>query len=215
VAVEEGHESLSTGALGRLKRGPLGKEVYEDLRLLVAKPLQNLGEVGLESEGEAVGEPDAILDEIAAGLDQAAQGAHIGMLRSQGLELVAMAEEKIESDLSVGRIVLGATWSEGPSVLGQGAGVDREYDEEVVLEQGGDDRPMGQLNADGDAFAVEADAQRRCPGLDGHWPVLEDGELIAIRAGHGEADVVLRVGPVNADQGGEVRNGLLHRDLLE
>jgi hypothetical protein len=147
VGVEEGDEGVATCTLRGAERGPALEEGSEDSGLLVAKPLQNLGEVLLGQVGDAVGEADAILNEIAAALDQATQHAHGRPLLVKRCELVAMAGEDVDSDLGVAGVVLRSAGREGAAVARQGRGVDGEEHEEVVLEQGRDDRALGELDA--------------------------------------------------------------------
>ncbi len=64
--------------------------------------------------------------------------------------------------------------------------------------------PVRQLEADGDGTAAEALAQALCPGVDDGGSMLDDGELEVVGAGDLEANVVLAVGPVDADEGGEL-----------
>jgi hypothetical protein len=208
VGVEEVDEGLCACALCALERGPLGEEIEEDGGLLVAKPRKNLRKVGLEREGKAVGEADAILNEIPAGFDEAAQGAHVDGVAAQRLELVAVAKEDVESYLGIGGVILGATGNEGPTVLGECGWIDGEDDEEVVLEESRDDGPLGKLDADGDRLAVEAAAQICGPGGDGLGTVFEDGSLETINTRNTEANVVFLVCPVDADEG--CKFGLVH-----
>ena len=168
VGVEEVDEGLAPSALGVGQGRPALEEVDEDLGLLVAKPVEDLREIGLEREREAVGEPHAVLDEVAARLDEAAQRAHVWALVPQRRELLAVANEELEGDRGVGRVVLGAARGEGAAVLRERAGVDGEDDEDVVLEQRRDDRAVGELEADGDAAAGEALAELAGPRR--RWP---------------------------------------------
>jgi len=209
VVVEEGTDGVGASALSGLERRPPGQEIDEDVGLLVAKPLQDLWKVGLERAGKTVGDADPILDEIAAGLDEAAQNTKVGKLGAQRLELVAVAKEEVEGDVSIGGIVLGTAGREGAAVVGESAGVDGEDDEEVMLEKGRDNWPLGQLDADGDGCALKASAERLGPGTDGCGAMLEDGELMRASVRKSEADVVFGVGPVDANEGGEA-SGLGH-----
>jgi hypothetical protein len=136
-------------------------------------------------------------------------------LTPQRLELLAVANQELQGDRRVSGIVLGAAWRERAAVLRECAGVDGEDDEHVVLEECRDDRAVGQLEAHGDATARETLAQLLGPVLDGPGAVLDDGEFDGICAGDLQADVVLPVGPVDADECGELGWIFLHGDLLD
>jgi hypothetical protein len=92
---------------------------------------------------------------------------------------------------------------------GEGLGLDREDDEEVMLEERGDDRPLAELDANGDGSATKPGAEFAGPVTEGGWGTGNDGALALGGAGRAEADVVLPVCPVDADERGE-RNGFLH-----
>src|SRR3990170_8952624 len=71
VSMEERNEGFAAGALRGQQGRPTFDEVCEDGGLLVTKPLQNLRKVLLEQVGDAIGESHAILDQVAAALDEA------------------------------------------------------------------------------------------------------------------------------------------------
>ena len=150
VAAEEGGEGLGSGALDELEGRPALDEVGEDGSLLVAEPVENLREVGLQGGGDAIGDADAILDQGATSLDEAPERAHGDALGLEAGELVGVSEQELQSELGVGGVVLGAAGGERRAVASEGLGLDGEEDEEVVLEQGRNDRTLAELDADGD-----------------------------------------------------------------
>ena len=91
------------------KRRPSLEERGEDFGLLVAKPVENLREIGLERERETVRDPHAVLDQVTARLDEAPEGAHVRALAAKRLELLAVTPQELQGDRRVGRVVLGAT----------------------------------------------------------------------------------------------------------
>jgi len=84
-----------------------------------------------------------------------------------------------------------------------------------VLEERGHDGAVRELEAHGDSLAGESLAQLVSPLLDGFRSVLDDRGFDGFGAGHLETDVVLAVGPVNSDEGGEPGRFFLHGDLLD
>jgi hypothetical protein len=101
-----------------------------------------LGEVGLQSGGDAVGDPDALLNQGATRLDEAPERAHGHALGLEACELVGVSEQELEGELGIGGVVFGAARGEGRAVASEGLGLDGEEDEEVVLEQGRNDRSL-------------------------------------------------------------------------
>jgi hypothetical protein len=110
-------------------------------------------------------------------------------------------------------VVLGTAGGERRAVASEGLGLNGEENEEVVLEQGRNDRSLAELDADGDGSAVKSGAELVGPVTESGWRVTDDGALALGGAGSAKADVVLLVGPVDADQGGK-RNGVLHGGVL-
>ena len=121
-----------------------------------------------------------------------------------------MAQQEVESNLCVDGIILRATRGEGLAVPGKSRGIDRKQDEDVVLEKRGDDRALRELEADRDLATAEALAKALRPGLDATRLVRQNGTLQLVATGRREAQVVLAVGPIDADERGEVRIGFLH-----
>ena len=168
--VEEGDEGLASGALGGLQTRASARRSRRRRRSPCRETSRDLGEVRLEGERQAIGEPDAILHEVAASLDEASERAHVGALTTQRLELVAVAKQQLQSDLGVGRVVLGAARGEGAPVLGEGGGVDREDARRMSCSSSADTiGPWAQLEADGDGAATKR-SRRLCGPVSGWRP---------------------------------------------
>jgi hypothetical protein len=177
VRVEEGDDGVTTRSLGGLQRRPAFEEGSEDVRLLVPKPVEDLGEVVLEREGQTVRDADAVLDQVTSRLDEPPEGAHVVALATKRCELLRVTAQQIEGQRRVGRVVLGATRDEGTTVFGERARIHGEDDEELVLEQRRHDRPLGELEAHGDGATAEAFAELTCPGVNDSGTVFENGSL--------------------------------------
>jgi hypothetical protein len=166
VRAEEGGEGLGSGTLDELEGGPALDEVGENSGLFVAEPIENLREVGHQGCRDAVGDPNAILDQGATSLDEASERAHGDALGREAGERVAVAEQELEGELSVCGVVLGAG-GERRAVASEGLGLNGEENEEVVLEQGRDDRSLAELDADGNGSAVKSGAELVGPNREG------------------------------------------------
>lgn len=82
-------------------------------------------------------------------------------------------------------------------------------DEEVMLEERGDDRSLAELDADGDGSATKSGAELVGPVTEGSWRVGDYRALTPGGACGAKANVVLPVGPIDADERGE-GNGIVH-----
>ena len=129
-------EALQGGAarqLGGFQGRPLGEEVTEECGVFVLKPLQGVREVVFERTGEAVGEAHFVADQTAAMFDELLERTHRGALGDERLKLVAMLEQELELQFSVGGVVFRMTGSKGFAVLGEGPRIDGEQHQELVF----------------------------------------------------------------------------------
>ena len=175
----------------------------------------NLRKVVLERERQPVSDPDAVLDQVTSRLDEPPEGAHVVALTAKRRELLRMTAQQLERQRRVGRVVLGAARDEGTTVRGERARIHGEDDEELVLEQRRHDRSLGELEAHGDGATSEAFTELARPGVNDSWTVFEHGSLAIGRTRDLKADVVLAVGPVDADEGRELGRLFLHGNLLD
>jgi hypothetical protein len=136
-------------------------------------------------------------------LDQVQQRAHRHTLRVQRSQSFAVLHQQFKRVLGVGRIVLGTAGLECFAVLRQGRRVDRKEHEEVVLLQRIDPGPLGQLKRDGNG-AAESLSHRHLPLVDRIDLVFDARELASLAVRALQTDVVLLVGPIDADEGGEL-----------
>jgi hypothetical protein len=67
-----------------------------------------------------------------------------------------MLHQKVELQFRVRWVVFGIGWRKSLAVILQGLGVDREKDEEIIFEQGIDERSLALLEANGNGFAAKA-----------------------------------------------------------
>lgn len=130
-----------------------------------------------------IGHTDAILNERASSLDEMLERAHAGAIALKNSEFLGMPKQEVESDFRVGRIVLGATGSEGAPIASQRRRIDRKQNEDVVFQKCGDNGAFGELQTDGDFTVAKVLTQALSPGLDGRGAMLEDGALDAIPPG--------------------------------
>jgi hypothetical protein len=82
-----------------------------------------------------------------------------------------------------------------------------------------DQRSAGDLETDGHRLAMKALPERSGPLINGVGAMGEHGEFTLAASGRLQADVVFRIGPVDADEGGEFwvgfRSHSSHLQVLE
>jgi hypothetical protein len=161
------------------------------------------GKVLLQRAGQAVGDPRLLIDEFPSLFQQAFERANADALWLQGFQLVAVAQKDLQRDLRIGRIGLGVAGLEGLTILRQGGGIHRKQDKEVMFLQRVDQRSAGDLETDGQRLAVKALPERSGPLINGVGAMGQHGEFTLAASGRLQADVVFRIGPVDADEGGE------------
>ena len=93
---------------------------------------------------------------------------------------------------------------EGFAVLGQGQRIDGEQDQKFVFTQGLDERAFIEFEAHSNGASFEPLAYGTCPRIDGLWFVLKHHELPLVVADSLSADIVFRVGPIDANEGGKL-----------
>lgn len=89
--MEEVDQCVPFGSLSFRQRRPALDEGCEDAGLLVAKPVENLREVGLERVDESVGDSHAVLYQVPSRFDQTPECAHVDAFTSKRRQLVWMA----------------------------------------------------------------------------------------------------------------------------
>ena len=77
-----------------------------------------------------------------------------------------------------------------------------------MLLQRVDERPLGQLQAHGHRSALKALSERASPLLDGVGAMNQDVKLSLLSVGNLQTDIVFRIGPIDADEGGKFSIGL-------
>ena len=110
--------------------------------------------------------------------------------------------------MGIAGIVLGATGLQRTTIPGQGLRVDRIEDEEGILEQGMDQGHLARFDADGDLAVGKTVPELMSPVLDGLGLVGKHTVFQVIGAGDPQAQVMFLVGPVDADDGRIVVEGI-------
>jgi hypothetical protein len=88
------------------------------------------------------------------------------------LQLIAVGEQEFELEFGISGVILRVAGGEGLAVPGEGEGIDREQDEELVLAQRGDKGPLVEFQAHGDRLASKALAKGADPLVDGFGSVV-------------------------------------------
>jgi hypothetical protein len=110
-----------------------------------------------------------------------------------------MLANEAGQQLRVDGVILGAARGEGFAVLGELLRIEREQHETVVLHQGIDQRSARLLEADGDRPAIETLPQSGDPFVERDG-VLRHCRVFDHTVVREQADGVLRIGPIDADE---------------
>ena len=179
----------------------MGEEITEKCGVFVLEPLQDVREVVFERPGEAVGEAHCVADQTAAMCDELCERTQRGALRDERLKLVAMREQQIALQCSIGGVVCRMTRSKGFTVLGEGRRVDGAQHQERVLPSGLDERTCVEFEAHRNGVACAPLLQGTCPRIDGLWCVCETTALPFVATDSLETDIVLGSGPIDTHAG--------------
>jgi hypothetical protein len=77
-----------------------------------------------------------------------------------------------------------------------------------MLLQRVDERPLGELQAHRHRPALKALSERARPLIDGFGTMWQDSKLSLLSVSNLQTDVVFRIGPIDADEGGKFSIGL-------
>ena len=134
-------------------------------------------------------------------LDEWRQGAHGGALGAEWCELVAVCEEDFDLECGIGGVIFGPARGKRFAVLGDGERIDRKEHEEIIVAQRRHDGPFREFQAHRDGLSMESCAEGLDPGVNLFRTMIEAQKLPWCGASGLEADIVLRIRPVEANKG--------------
>jgi hypothetical protein len=148
VAGQKGLHPVFAEAGGAVRGGIALHEGERDGAVDVGEGCRGAGPEAVQQAAQAVGQADALGDQIVATADQGAQRLDLVGAGRQGPEAVAVGAQDVGEHEGVAGIALAAggavAWPAGPDDVG----VDR-HDRMAGLEQGVDDQPARALDGDG------------------------------------------------------------------
>jgi hypothetical protein len=109
--------------------------------------------------------------------DELLERPYRGALGDERLKLVAMLEQQLERQCSVGGVIFRMTRSKGFAVLSEGTRIDGEQNEERVFPYGIDERAFGEFETHRNGVSCEPLLEGTCPRIDGLGLVFETTEL--------------------------------------
>ncbi len=199
---EELPDAVGVGPLQGLERGPSLKEVATQTSPQIAQPLPGLGVVELEGVRQRVAELGLEVDELATVLAEHVELASLRIIGTPWPQPIRVLVQIVENELSVDRIVLRSAGGEGLTVAGESRRWNREDRDEVVLHERVDEGTAAEFDRHGDG-PFESSAQVGDPFIQRLRGVVDLPPLDTIGADGTEGDVVLPIGPVDADEGRE------------
>ena len=201
MGVEETLQRSAARQLSGFEGWPWGEKVTKERGVFVLKPVQDVRAGVFQRPGAAGGGAHCVADPTATMCDKWLKRTQRGALGGEGLEFVAMLQQELKLQCSVRGGVLRMAGREGFAVFGQGAGIDREQDEECLFTPGVDERTFVEFKAHRDGAAGEPLLEGTCPRVDGLWLVVELTALAGGRANGWYADIVFGISPIKAHEG--------------
>jgi hypothetical protein len=183
VRPEQGFEGRAARELHRFEGGPVAQDVANEHRILLLKPLEDVGEVVFERTGQAIRQPDVVADQATAVCHELCQGAHAGALRGEWGEFVAVCEDELDLECGIGGVVFRLARGKRFAVSGHGERIDGKEHEESIVAQRGHDGPLIAFQAHRDGWAIEARAPGLDPGIDHFRAVFKAQQLPSFSTG--------------------------------
>jgi hypothetical protein len=201
MLMQELFKYATPGALSGVERWPLTEKVTTQSRVLLRQPLEHGREIRLQRPDESMGSADPSPSQATPVFHQWGQGAHLGALGHEGLELLTVPQEERELECGIGRIVLRTARGKGLAISRQPQRIDVKEHKTVVFPYGLDHGPLIEFQSNGDGLALKALPQVRGPRCNHCWPVGSGCPCSFVRARDLQADIMLRIGPIEANEG--------------
>jgi hypothetical protein len=122
--------------------------------------------------------------------------------RTPWLQLLLMRPDQFESALGIRGIILLTTWREGCATRGQHARMNRVKDHVIIRQERIEQAAFRWLQADGNVATRKSRRQRSGPGVNRFRQMPDHAVCFLVSTGRPSTTIVLRVGPVDAHQGG-------------
>jgi len=116
-----------------------------------------------------------------------------------------MMAEVLFQEHGIGPVIFGAADTEGFPITAEHSRIDGEKDNEVVGPKGGNDRAAGGLDGNGNRLIGESSPDFGDPFMEGFGCLVDHQVLRLAARGSLNPEIVLFVGPVQADRGREGR----------
>ena len=203
MGMEEGPHFGGAGFLQRSQGGPFfEKGGRHGDRQVVQKDFSQ-GIIHFKFSVQLVDQMGAGIDQAAALLHQAGQLTGQGRVRAKRLELIQIMTEVLFQQPGIGSIVFGPADPKALAVTGQGLGIDWKDGDKVVFQQCGNDRPSGGFDGEGHGLIFKPGADLSHPVVQRLGLLLQENVFGLAQSGGLQPKIVMRVGPVQADGGGE------------
>jgi hypothetical protein len=114
-----------------------------------------------------------------------------------------VSKQAFELEFGISGVIFRVAGGEGLAVPGEGERMNREQDEELVFAQCGAQGPLVEFQAHSDRLASKALAKGTDPLGNGCGSVGQNPALSFVGVSGLEAEIMLGIGPVDADESGE------------
>ena len=120
MGMEKSSQARWPGVLDLRECRPASKKIAVQDGVVLRKPVEDLWVILLERIGQTIGETRLVAHQLAAVLGQTEENAHAFALHLKRGEALRVADQQIQGEFGIGRIVLGAAGLEGFAIFGQG-----------------------------------------------------------------------------------------------
>jgi hypothetical protein len=207
VLRKEAFQGAAPSQLGGCACRPLTEKGTKQHGVLRGTPLEHVRNIRLHCPGESMGDPDPILHQATPVCNPWGHGAHLGTLGHERRELLAVPQEALALEFGIGRIVLRAARRTGLAISRQPHRIEVQEPETLLWTSGLDKGALMKFQSQSDGLALKALQQVRDPRIHHCWPGSQGLPFSFVSARNLQTDIVLRLGPSEADEGRKLLRG--------
>jgi hypothetical protein len=191
-------------ALDRFQGGPWLEDITDEWRVQGREPASDVRELAFEHARQPIREAGVVLDQFPAMLDEALERPSVLVRRTPRLQLRLMRADQFQPQLGIGGIILLAAGRQRFTKRGPHPRMDGVEDHVVILQERRDQAAFRWLQTDGNRTTRQSIGQSSGPWVDLLRYLPHDPVCFPFGPCRSSAEIVLRVGPVDAHQGGIV-----------
>jgi hypothetical protein len=190
--------------LDRFEGGPSREAITDERRVEGREPASDVRAIACEHARQTVRQAGFIMNQSPAMLDETLERSGVLIGWTPRLQLRRMFTDQFESALGIRGIILLAAGGQCFTKLGQHPRIDGVEDHVVILQECVDQAAFRLFQTDGNRTTWKSIGQSSNPVIDLLGPRPYDPVFFLFGRGRPSAEIVLRVCPVDAHQGGVI-----------